>query len=683
MAGKRQHYVPRLLQRGFLHDPEEESQRTWLHRRGVKASLGPIKRVGAGKWFYSRSLDGQPTLDDLITMLESDLGTTIGCMRGALPGALVDPQTAAHCVVHLVMRTDHIRRLISKGLESLTNEVQLLYGDPCRLGSMLRLNAQEPSHLFTDAVQEMALRLGPAGVPPSLTESMISFLVREDPDNFIRHLQAAASPFFARIRSSLATAVRDAHNRILPDATRESSGWVSRLSTFRWTVEAGEELILPDCVALAAEADGRLVALPFTTAKAAEAVVLPVSHERILVGICADRDPVDLTHFNKHAAAACTAFFISARPLDDQNLADLIGTAPATAIEAAIDKATGLVGMDEVANAPLLPTPSQAQAFVQREFSYTVRLADFGDAVLEKEISDVIEVVVRELARRLPLHDLDGFTIALDCQRALAKLDRGDPDLPLVKNGGGLAYGFTVATRVTVKRSGVQKEHIVLSAELAQSLVSSDVKVLAIALNILVKMLASMAHSTKFAETTDSLIVALHAAVVTAPPRWFAARESAYVVPSLLSFYAAAVVETIQFAEREIATERAKSRELNDVGPVYRRALEHVYAILGRAADWLGYRAGLPKGEAFEGDDLPVRLQPRGLDRWLELFGRDLAAVYEDEAGINMAVATRLSQHVDRMLWALGVFAWVEGEDVRCIVTEQADRASAHVAGEG
>ena len=53
MAGKRQHYVPRLLQRGFLHDPSEKAERTWLHRRGVDAELVGIRDIGTEDWFYS------------------------------------------------------------------------------------------------------------------------------------------------------------------------------------------------------------------------------------------------------------------------------------------------------------------------------------------------------------------------------------------------------------------------------------------------------------------------------------------------------------------------------------------------------------------------------------------------------------------------------------------------------
>ena len=100
MAGKRQHYVPRLLQRGFLHDHAEGAERTWLHRRGVNARLVGTRDVGVEDWFYSRtSPDDQSTLDGLITDVEGDLSATVNGMRGTLPREVVDPSVAARCLL--------------------------------------------------------------------------------------------------------------------------------------------------------------------------------------------------------------------------------------------------------------------------------------------------------------------------------------------------------------------------------------------------------------------------------------------------------------------------------------------------------------------------------------------------------------------------------------------------------
>jgi hypothetical protein len=101
------------------------------------------------------------------------------------------------------------------------------------------------------------------------------------------------------------------------------------------------------------------------------------------------------------------------------------------------------------------------------------------------------------------------------------------------------------------------------------------------------------------------------------------------------------------------------------------RALECVSAVLGHSADWLGHRDGLTEGQAFAGRDLPERLKARGLDRWIELFGRDLAACYGPDGALNLEVVTKLSTHVERLFWSLGICCWPEDEDIRCLVTDQ------------
>lgn len=74
MAGRRQHYIPQFLQRGFLDDPDHTAKRTWLHRRESKARLVGTRDIGVGECFYSKiRTDGSKTLDDLISEIEIEL----------------------------------------------------------------------------------------------------------------------------------------------------------------------------------------------------------------------------------------------------------------------------------------------------------------------------------------------------------------------------------------------------------------------------------------------------------------------------------------------------------------------------------------------------------------------------------------------------------------------------------
>ncbi len=91
MAGKRQHYMPRLLQRGFLTPSRPGIELTWLHRRGVAARRVSIRDVGVGEYFYSKLRDdGVATLDDLITELEGPLDRDIKQIRAAPINQAVD-----------------------------------------------------------------------------------------------------------------------------------------------------------------------------------------------------------------------------------------------------------------------------------------------------------------------------------------------------------------------------------------------------------------------------------------------------------------------------------------------------------------------------------------------------------------------------------------------------------------
>ncbi len=125
------------------------------------------------------------------------------------------------------------------------------------------------------------------------------------------------------------------------------------------------------------------------------------------------------------------------------------------------------------------------------------------------------------------------------------------------------------------------------------------------------------------------------------------------------------------FAEREIAEERARIPENSDIYNTTMRALKCVSAILGHAADWLGHCDGLTEGQAFAGSDLYDRLKMRGLDSWIELFGRDLAACYGPDGVLELEVVTSLSSHVERLFWSFGIYCWPDDDEVRCLVTDK------------
>lgn len=669
---KRQHCVPRLLQRGFLARDGGDGERTWLHRRDMEPRPVGIRDIGVEDWFYSRrSVDGRPTLDDAIGEFERDLGPSVMALRDAEPGTAIDAGLAATTVAHLVTRTAHMRQILSNGMEDILDELETLLTDPARLGAMIGLGGPALTVSAHHAIRNSAADLERHGIPTAFSERLMLFMARELGDQLVRAASGALAPIFPILAADLAATVRNAHNKGLGNPL---NGWTEALTVFDWTIEGARDLILPDAVALGHEGNGPLVPLLFISGADAQVVTMPLSPDRVLVGRRNDA-VLDLARFNEEASAACQDFFIAARSFEREGLNDGIGTGPAELLASIISEAVREAERTRAISGCEIP-PARPRELVQQSFNYTVRLADFGDEILAREYADIVEAVVASLARDLPLHDLDGITIAQDYAAALAGLDRGDSVLPSAASDA-LGYGQGVAKPVTVLREGRRKEHLVLAASLAATWISPDAAIFTAGVHSLVKMLAGIAHSTCYdgALATgfepDPMARELHLAVAYCPSSYWSSRRAAFVAPDEGQTYAELVTESLAYAEREVAAARMHMANSSDVGRVTLLAFECVSAVLGHAADWLGHRDGLAEDQAFAGNDLPDRLKSRSLDRWIGLFGRDLAACYGPDDALDFSVVTSLGRHVERLLWFLGIYSWPEGEEVRCIVTDQ------------
>jgi hypothetical protein len=118
------------------------------------------------------------------------------------------------------------------------------------------------------------------------------------------------------------------------------------------------------------------------------------------------------------------------------------------------------------------------------------------------------------------------------------------------------------------------------------------------------------------------------------------------------------VIDSLAHARFVVAAAREQWTLDHDMDRLLDVAVPCVRAVLVHAADWLGHRDGSPEG-SLEGDaDLPALLANEGLASWLELFGCDLQALYDDPGGLEPARLFSLERHVERLLWALGLFPW-------------------------
>ena len=108
MAGKRQHFIPQFLQRGFASHNTNKDHYAWVYR---KEDLNPfnanIKNIGTEGYFYAE--DKETTLDDIITDAETKYAIFVDELRNNDGSKKIDSQMAANLIAHFEIRTKNLR----------------------------------------------------------------------------------------------------------------------------------------------------------------------------------------------------------------------------------------------------------------------------------------------------------------------------------------------------------------------------------------------------------------------------------------------------------------------------------------------------------------------------------------------------------------------------------------------
>jgi hypothetical protein len=667
MAGKNQHYVPRFLQRGFLHDAQGQAELTWLHRRGAQPRLVGIRSVGASEYFYSKlSPDGSKTLDDQITALEGGLATEVSALRNMPIGEPVEARTAAKLTTHLLLRTAHIRSIFSQGATQLMDAAASAFADTATMRRVFKVDNLDEETVFSQELEAAIQKLPfeALSMPRPLGSRLAKFLVRERFDSMYDENHSTISATLSALVKKIPGMTRDAHNKSLASVT--GGAWESLLQTLDWRVESARGALLPDCVVIAREKSQDFMPFLLAERKDVELVVLPLAHDRLLVGIRDPRSAQNLEIINAASAACSDNFFISSSEADGAGFSHLIGQRSATFIENSVTDALSTFRPQresETNHAPREPTT--ASNGVANALSFSLTCVGFEGTDAAAALSEIVHAVVQELSRNIPLLSLDGIVFADDYAAAVRNIDRGDPSLG-TDSAQSREYGRGVAKPVKVIRNGVPKIQLVIDASIAVELLSGDHDHQQGALHILVNMLASIAHSDLHEIKLPSLTPAppnevvrfLYRWISKAPGNYFSARESAFIDPSAGERLATLVVDSLASARQSIENARLQYRIDNDLDCLLTKAMPPISYVLEHAAEWLGHRDGLPDQDDFPGAKLPTKLEALELHHWLELFGRDLRELYSDGEHFTTDRLFALSGHVERLLWTVQMFPW-------------------------
>lgn len=671
MAGRKQHFIPRHFLKEFVIP--DGSDKHWMYRRGASNPV-PVSRsdAAATRDFYSKpTTTDAPTLDDLITEYEEKLKSHVADARAVPVGETLPAHKISEIVAHLTIRAAYLREFIEAGASELISSIDTLIHRPTEILESLEL----PKHRVPSKFEAMAIEQFEQHLLSSLTDvtprAIVRLLyqaIREDYD----HLQKAASKEFAafleRFQGEFQTMPQSVHVQVLGKELVPTPR-KAMLEEFQWRVVdfPSMDAVLPDCVAIAEDAEGWG---PYILAEKNKMtrVVIPLTSSKLAVGSAAT-DWEEVTEiYNQAARECCFTFYLRNRreEMTETHLAELGGPARAkiegitsSALRGAVEQ---FVGDDSNAAQEEIQPVTWTDLSTGDCFSYSVTFKDFGDETYAQRVAESLNEAIKVFGRHLPIHCLDGITFAIDYAAALQELDRGlGVDRGIDPSAGANPNG--VAMPLAVRRDDGIKTHLVLRGYLAEQLTSEDKTQSGEAISVICYCLGAVAFNAlveaKFpgkllSPYSDPYEGWLYRYNDTLPATYF---STCLVAPNVetLQFYSEQA--HLQLEQMILVTEDAHAQYHGDGDHehFFEICAAHVAGFMTAMARFFAARASMI-GPHRPNGLLDRTLTQLELLKWSKLFEEDLAAFDRRlEDWTNLDEVFFLNRHFERLLFEVGV----------------------------
>ena len=310
-TGRKRHYIPQFLQRGFAisRKVSKSSQEIWRFGAGQSPSRLRIKDTGFEDFFYADQADEE------ISKSETDFSESVHGIRSRPPGESIDSRTAAAVVSHFAVRTAHVRSSLLGLMNQMVDGAKDFFANYANVAALLGLDGDEPSDLFNELVAAEVDKnpgLAVLGIPPSLFARVLFLHLKENPME-IREWLGVVPNAIKQLRSASTNVVSKSHDRALYQPKRPDD-YEFFLRSLDWTAEEAPAAgaILPDCIVIAVGIDGVANTHFFIENHHLGAIVLAISTERILIGRQHEFQLPARFDFNTEAACLCHNFFLAA-----------------------------------------------------------------------------------------------------------------------------------------------------------------------------------------------------------------------------------------------------------------------------------------------------------------------------------------------------------------------------------
>jgi hypothetical protein len=317
LAGRKQHYLPQHLLRGFEASRTGKKSQVVVNKKGAPAYTTSTEGVAAQRDFYSQPGDGvTDTLDDVITAFErTTFNPFLDRVRTAPPNELVDSEDAARAVVHLTIRAAHLRGSFAHLARKMVTRFDEILNDPERARELFGLDSTGPKSPLLEEIQRAFDAVPSAALPAKereILEKMARFRAREKLGAEMPNSAAVMREYLSKLGDAVPNMVVQGHTKALEQSLVPTAR-LDVLKKLHWrvlVVEPPNHFVLPDCAAVACTPSGQLQPVAMSSNEEISWVALPISAKQVLVGY-AGQEPPMLSNLNEHFARCSLEFFVS------------------------------------------------------------------------------------------------------------------------------------------------------------------------------------------------------------------------------------------------------------------------------------------------------------------------------------------------------------------------------------
>lgn len=325
MSGKRHHFLPQFLLRGFLSRVRKKQELSFIFRSDGSHLEQNIKNIAVESRFYDNE---DSSADPIITYKENDYARAIKNIRTSGAIAPEELKAVVSFVVHLIARSKYTRSFLEDSTQYLVDNAEKCILDDRNLIPMIeeKMSEEETINLLKTKLSEM--------LPDQndfVVTKLASKIFNENREELIQNihkiLKEFGPTFFSSCRDKIFPGIAKSQNTALQKDEIETERF-KRYMDLKWSVKNYEEesLILGDLGPFAINKKGDVTAPIF--GHDLFMLMFPISSKMILIGGLNDSDlDLSVTEINSLTASMSLQFFVASQEnLELTRLLKLIGS---------------------------------------------------------------------------------------------------------------------------------------------------------------------------------------------------------------------------------------------------------------------------------------------------------------------------------------------------------------------